>query len=74
MAADEQLNKEYLPITGEDSFVVAGMKLVLGAESPLISSRKVLVPRINCIYFRLMDAKRWVVLVLFILHYSFSFG
>ncbi|KAA0193437.1 Aspartate aminotransferase [Fasciolopsis buskii] len=40
MAADEQLNKEYLPITGEDSFVVAGMKLVLGAESPLISSRK----------------------------------
>ncbi|VDP88752.1 unnamed protein product [Echinostoma caproni] len=57
MAADSNLNKEYLPITGIDGFVSAGMKLLLGEDSPLICSKKVFglfsnlsfVP--GCLYF-----------------------
>ncbi|TPP61046.1 Aspartate aminotransferase [Fasciola gigantica] len=40
MAADEKLNKEYLPITGMDSLVLSGIKLLLGVDNPLISSKK----------------------------------
>ncbi|CAL8101276.1 unnamed protein product [Calicophoron daubneyi] len=40
MASDNTLNKEYLPITGLDCMCEAAVKLLLGEDNPLISSKK----------------------------------
>jgi len=40
MAADTSLNHEYLPILGLESFSVAAMKMLLGADHPAIAAGK----------------------------------
>ncbi|KAF7234304.1 hypothetical protein EG68_12221 [Paragonimus skrjabini miyazakii] len=40
MAATDELNKEYLPITGLESMCTCGLKLVLGENNPLIADKK----------------------------------
>lgn len=41
MANDDNLNKDYLPIIGRDSFCNAGVRLLLGNEHPAWLSKTV---------------------------------
>lgn len=41
MVQDETLNKEYLPVAGSPEYRTAGIKLLLGEDSPAIAQNKV---------------------------------
>jgi aspartate aminotransferase len=41
LAADEKLNKEYLPVLGLETFSTAATKMLLGADSPAIKENRV---------------------------------
>jgi aspartate aminotransferase len=41
LAADETLDKEYLPVLGLESFTTTATKLLLGADSPAIKENRV---------------------------------
>lgn len=43
LAADESLNKEYLPVLGLEAFSTAATKMLLGADSAPIQENRVCI-------------------------------